>query len=157
MFRRHLYYGVTFFLLVVIVFLLMRGRSTEQERAAQNIRFEEIASESSASVRVILPRDLEVVKAEVSWARNTNEKDAVTANHEMTIRNTGRGSYVSLWLRMEYTGENGRPVETRTYEVNGYLPSGETLRVSDIIIEGLPDSASDFRASILSADLSSQN
>ena len=153
MFRRQLYHAITFILIGVVIFLLLRGRSEEKERETQNIRSQTIASEPSSPVRAILPRDLEIVDAEVSWTRNPDEKDASAAHHAITIRNTGGGSYVGLWLRMEYNDEKGTPVEIRTYEVNDPLPPGGTLRVSDIAIDGLPDTASDFHAAILSADL----
>jgi hypothetical protein len=156
MFRRQILYGITLILIVVIIFLLMRGRNAEKEqRAAQDTKMEEIASEPPSPVRAILPRDLEIVEAKVSWIRNPDEKDAATARHDITIRNIGEGSYVSLWLRMEYADEKGKPVEIRTHEVNEALPSGGTLRLSGIDIEGLPDAVSDFRAAILSADLQS--
>jgi len=153
MIRRQIFYGITLILLAVILFLLLRGRSAEKEREAQNLKLEEIASEPSSPVRAILPGDLEIVEAKVSLTRNPDEKDAATARHDITIRNTGEGSYVGLWLRMEYVDEKGKPVEIRTHEINEALPSGGTLRVSDIAIDGLPDGAADFNAAILSADL----
>jgi hypothetical protein len=153
MFRRQIFYGITLILLVVILFLLMRGRSSEKERQAQNIKLEEIASEAPSPVRAILPRDLEIIEAEVSWTRNPDEKNASEAHHGVIIRNTGGGSYSRLRLRMEYIDKQSRSVEIRTFEVSEALPPGGTLRVSDIIINNLPDAASDFRASILSADL----
>ena len=154
MFRRQIFYGITLILIIVIVFLLMRGRSAEKERsAAQEIKMAEIASGPPPPVRAILPRDLEIVGAEVSWTRNPDEKDAVTARHDITIRNTGGGFFVSLWLRMEYIDEKGGPVDIRTHEVKEAVPPGETLRVPEIVIYGLSDSAPDFNAIILSADL----
>jgi len=153
MFRRQLFYGITLILLVVIIFLLMRGRSADKEREAQTIKFEEIKSEAPSPVRAILPRDLEIVKAGVSLTRNPDEKDASVAHHDITIRNTGEGFYVSLWLRMEYLDDKGKTIDIRTHEVSEPLPSVETLRMSDITIDGLPDAVSDFRAVILSADL----
>ena len=157
MFRRQIFYGITLVLLVVIVFLLMRGRSAEKERRAQNIKLEEIASEPPSPVRAILPGNLEIVEATVSWTRNPDEKNASVAHHDMTIRNSGGGSYSGLRLRLEYIDSQGRPVEVRTFEVGETLPSGETKHVSDIIIEGIPDAASDFRAKILSADINNPN
>jgi hypothetical protein len=153
MFRRQLFYGITLILVVVIIFLLMRGRSSDKEREARNVRLQEAAVETASPVRAILPRDLEIVEATVSWTRNPGEKDAAAARHDMTIRNTGEVSYISLWLRMEYIDEKGRPVEIRTHEVNETVPSGGTLRVPEITIDALPDTASDYRAAILSADL----
>ena len=153
MFRRQLFYGITLILLVVIIFLLLRGRSAEKERAAQNINIEQIALEQPSPVRAVLPRDLEIVDSQVSWTRNSNEKNASEAHHDITIHNISKGSYVSLWLRMDYIDEAGRLVENRTHEVNKALPSGATLRLSDITIEGLSDTVSGFRVTILSADL----
>jgi hypothetical protein len=153
MFRRQLFYGITLVLLVVIIFLLLRGRSAEKEREAKNIKLAEIASEQPSPVRAILPRDLVIVDAGVSLTRDPDKKDASAAHHDVTIRNTGAGSYAGLWLRMEYIDEKGKLVDNRTYEAKGDLPSGGTLRISDIVIDDLPDAVSDFRASILSADL----
>jgi len=153
MIRRQLFYGITLILLVVIIFLLLRGRSAEKERVTQKVKQEQIATEHPSPVRAILPRDIEIVNAGVSWTRNPAEKNASQARHDITISNTGGGSYVGLWLRIEYIDEAGRLVETRTHEVNEALPSGGTLRLSDISIDNLPDAASDFRATILSADL----
>ena len=153
MFRRQLFYGITFILLAVILFLMLRGRSADKDREAQNIKLEEIASDPPAPVRAILPRDLEIVEAKVSLTRNPEKKDDSTAHHDITIRNTGGGSYVGLWLRMEYIDEKGKPVEIRTHEINEALPSEGILRVSDITIDAMPDAAADFRATILSADL----
>ena len=155
MFRRQIFQAVTFILIGVVIFLLLRGRNAEKEREVQNIRLQEISSESSSPARTILPRDLEVVEAEVSWTRNPDEAYASSARHDMTIHNTGGGSYVSLLLRIEYVNEDGAPVESRTHEVNEPLSPGETLRISDIVIDGLPDAATDFRTAILSADLES--
>ena len=153
MFKRQLFYGITLILLVVIIFLIMRGRNAEKEREAQIIQFEEVTSEIPSPVRAILPRELEIVEAGVSWTRDPDKKDASVAHHDITIRNTSEGSYVSLWLRMEYLDEKGKTIDTRTHEVSGSLPSGGTLRASDITIDGLPDATSDFRAVIISADL----
>ena len=153
MFRRQLFYGITIILLAVILFLLLRGRSAEKERITQNVKLEQFASEQSSHVRAILPRDLEIVDAGVSWTRNPDEKDASAARHDITIRNNGKGAYVGLWLRMNYFDQAGRLVENRTHEVNEVLPSGRTLRMDDITIDNLPDAASDFRVTILSADL----
>jgi len=147
------FYIITLILIVVIIFLLVRGRNAEKERAAQNIKLAEIVSEQPSPVRAILPRDLEIVDVKASWTRNPDEKDASVANHDIIIRNVGGGYYVGIRLRMEYIDEKGRPVETRTHEVNEALSSQGTLRVSGITIDGLPDAASDFRATILSADL----
>lgn len=154
MFRRQIFYGITLILLVVIIFLLMRGRSAEKERrASQNFKIEKIASGPPSPVRAILPRDLEIVGAEVSWTRNPGEKDASVARHDISVRNTGEGSFAGLWLRMEYIDGKGRTVETRTHEIKETVPSGETLRVSGITIDGLPDAALDCRTAILSADI----
>jgi len=154
MIRRQIFFGLTFVLLAVILFLLLRGRNAEKERrAAQVVKMEKIASEPSSPVRAILPRDLEIIMAEVSWTRHPDEKDASAANHDITIRNTGGDAYSSLRLRMEYIDDKGSPVEIRTYEVTEILPPGGTLRVSDITVDELPDAASDFRAVILYADL----
>jgi hypothetical protein len=149
-----MFYGITLILLIAIIFLLMRGRTAEKERVAQqNSRLEEIAVEPSSPVRAILPRDLEIVEAKVSWTRNPGEKDAAAARHDITIRNIGEGSYASLWLRIEYINEKKHSVEIRTHEINESLPPGGTLRASDVTIDGLPDAAADFRVNILSADL----
>ena len=153
MIRRQILFGITLILLAVILFLLLRGRSAEIERVVQNLKLEEIASEPLSPVRAILPADLEIVGMNVSLTRNPDEKDASTARHDITIRNTGEGSYLSFWLRMEYIDEKGKPVEIRTHEINEAIPPGGTLRVPDIVIDGLPDSAADSRAVILSADL----
>ena len=153
MVRRQIFYGITLVLLVAVIFLLMRGRNAEKERKAQNTKLMEAASAPPSPVRAILPRGLEIVEAEVSWTRNPDEKDAVTARHDITIRNTGEGSFVGLRLRIEYIDKNGKPVETRTSEVMEALPSGGTLRLSGITVDGLPDAAADFHAVILSADL----
>jgi len=155
MLRRQILYGITLILIGIIIFLFLRERNAEKEREAHNFRPVEIAMEPSSPVRAILPRDLEIVDAAVSWIRNPDEKDASVAHHDITIRNAGGGLYVSLWLRIEYVDERGRPVENRTHEVNEALPSEGTLRVSDITINGLPDAASDFHVAILSADLES--
>lgn len=154
MFRRQMFYGITFILLIAIIFLLMRGRSAEKERAAQqNTRLAEIAAEPSSPVRAIMPRDLEIVDAKISWTRNSDEKDAAAAHHVISIRNTGEGSYKGLRLRIEYINEKKQIVETRKQEIDESLPPGETLRVQDIVVDGLPDAAGDARITILSADI----
>ena len=154
MFRRQIFYGITLILIIVVVFLLMRGRSAEKEQqTAQNVKMTEVASATPSRVRAILPRDLEIVSAEVSWTRDSGEKDTVTASHNISIRNTGGAFFVSLWIRMEYIDEKGRPVEIRTHEVKESVLPGETLSISDIIIDGLPAAALDFHTTILSADL----
>ena len=152
MLRRQIFFGITLILLAVILFLLLRGRSAEKERVAQNLKLEEIASEPSP-VRAIPPRDLEIAEAKTSLTRNPGEKDAATAHHDITIRNTGGGSYVGLRLRLEYIDGKDKPVEIRTHEISEALSPGGTLRLPDIVIDGLPDSAANFRAAILSADL----
>jgi len=154
MFRRGIFYGITLILLVIVIFLLMRGRNDEKERrAAHNSEMVKIASALSSPVRAILPRDLEIVTAETEWTRNSEEKDATTARHNITIRNTGGGAYIGICLRMEYIDEKGLPVEIRTHEVKETVSPGETLRMSDIIINDIPDTAFDFHVTILSADL----
>ena len=153
MFRRQLFYGITLILLVVIIFLLMRGRSAEKERVTQNIKVEQVATEQPSPVRVIPPRDLEIIETEVSWTRNPDEKNASSARHDITISNAGNGDYASLRLRMDYIDKAGGIVENRIHEINEALPSGGTLRISDIAIDGLPEAASDVRVAILSADL----
>ena len=157
MYRRQIFYAITLILLAIIIFLLLRGRSAEKERAAQNTRLEQIASIPPSPVRAILPRDLEIVSAEVSWSRNPDEKNAVAAHHDITIRNNGGGSYDKVWLRLEYVDGEGKSVDIRTHEVNGSLLPGRTTRVPEIMLDGLPDGAADFRVSILSADLEDSN
>jgi len=154
MFRRQIFYGITLILVIVIIFLLMRGRSAEKERrAAQNFKAGEIASVPPSPVRAISPRDLEIIEAKVSFEPSLGERNASVARHDISVRNTGKSSYVGLWLRMEYIDGKGRTVETRTHEVKEALPSGETLRVSGIVIDSLPDAALDCRVTILSADM----
>ena len=155
MFRRQIFQAVTFILIGIVIFLLLRGRNTEREWEAQNIRLGEVATESSSPVRAILPRDLEIVETDASWTRyiDEDENNAAAARHSVTVRNNGGGFYVGLWLRLEYVNENGTPVDNRTHEISGELPPGSTLRVDDITIDGLPDTVSDFHADILSADM----
>ena len=154
MFRRQIFYCITLMLIVVVIFLLMRGRNAEKDqRAARNNKIAKIASGTPSPVRAILPRDLEIVVADVSWTRNPGAEDATTARHNITIRNMGEGAYVGLLLRLEYINEKGMPVEIRTHEVKEAVPPGGTLRMSDVIIYSLPDTALDFHAAILSADL----
>ena len=160
MFRRQLFYGITIILLVVIIFLLLRGRGAEKDRETQIAKRQAIAVESSLSLRAIVPRDLEVVTSEASWTRHPGEFDeedvSVSAQHDITIHNNGEAHYVGMWLRLEYVDEDDRPVTSRTHEVDNALPPGETLNVRSFTIDGLPGTVSDFSVAILSADLQEQ-
>ena len=152
MFRWQTFFSVVLIVLGIAIFVFLRDRSAEREHQAQIVKIEEIASKT-ASLRAILPNDLEIVTASASWIRDPDEEDSVTAHHDITIRNTGEGSYVSLWLRLEYVDEGDRPIGSRMFEVSEALPPGSTMRVPGITVDGLPDTVSDFSAVILSADL----
>ncbi|MDR1728870.1 MAG: hypothetical protein LBT74_13270 [Acidobacteriota bacterium] len=159
MIRRQIFFGLTIVLLTVVVVLLLRGRKAEKEQAAQNLKAGQVREAPSSPTRVLAPRDVALVAAEVSFAPTPAPPDGgdggeatLTARHALTVRNGGGVAYGGLRLRLEYVGKSGEVLEDRIQAVEGALPPGESLRIEDVAVTGVPAGAVGCRASIVSAD-----
>ena len=156
MIRRQIFFGLTLVLIAVVIFLLLRGRNADKEWEEQNMKAEETQSAPSSPTRVLTPRDLKLVQANVSFApasEGAEEKGSVTAHHDITVQNSGDDAYGGLRLRLEYLDRNGKVLVDKIHAVGESLSARETLRLEDIAINDLPDGMTDCRVSIISADL----
>ena len=156
MIRRQIFFGLTLVLLAIVIFLLLRGRKADKEWEEQNLKTEEVQNAPSSPTRVLTPRDLKLVQANVAFVPTSDEiegKSSVEAHHDIVVQNSGDDAYGGLRLRLEYLDRNGKVLVDRIHVVDESLSSRETLRLENIAINDLPDGLTDCRVSIISAAL----
>ena len=156
MIRRQLFLGLTLVLLIVLAFLIMRGRRAERQQAEQSADTFEMPIEEApmSPTRVLTPKELNIERAETSWTRGSGEENAgVSAQHELEIRNMGDVSYKSLRIKADYLDKKGKSLATRIVAIDKSVPHGETLTILGVTAENLPAAAVDCRVTIVSADI----
>jgi hypothetical protein len=152
MIRRSLFFGITLVLLLAFVFLSIRGCRQEVEPAGPPI--ETVEKSNSSATRVLQPQDLEIARSEVVLEKNAGSaKPSLSARHEIEIMNRGSVPYREIGLRIAYRSRAGKVLETRNYSVAQTIRPGVALKLADIRMDGLPESAAEVRVSIAYADI----
>lgn len=146
MIRKSLFWGLTLVLVVALVSLILRGRRLEKQEAAQAT---EVVRQSQPSpTRVFAPQDLEIEGSTMQQSPGS------VALHEVEIHNNGSVPYNRIQLEFVYLDREGKVLSTKTHSFNrADIKPGQTFTATDIRIEGVPASASKFRATILFADM----
>jgi len=156
MIRRQLFLGLTLVLLIVLAFLITRGRRAEQQQAEQSAETfgTPIEKAPMSPTRALTPKELNIVRFETSWTRGSGEENAgVSARHELEIRNTGDVSYKGLRIKTDYLDKKRKSLATRIVVIDKSVPPGNTLTIPDVIAENLPSATVDCRIAIVSADI----
>jgi hypothetical protein len=100
------------------------------------------------------PQDLEIVRSKTILERNAGTvKASFTARHEIEIINRGNVAYVKIQLRFVYLSRTGKVLETRNHSIAQTILSGAALKLADIRMDGLSESAKEARVSIIYADI----
>jgi len=151
MMRKSLFMGLTGALVVVLVYLVFRGR--HQERQEQQIhRPIEIVRDSKPSpTRILAPQDLEIVEIKTALAGDA----AKTARHNLVIRNNGVTTYHSALVRLSYLGPGNRTLETKIWEAKEILQPGQARSFGEIVMAELPAETLRAKAGIIAADVES--
>jgi hypothetical protein len=152
MMRKYMFGFLTLFLVAALAFIVIR--SNKMEKLKEKPPNEAIQEEKLSPTRVLTPRELKIVHAEMAPFKQPPDKAASqSAQHEIMIRNLGPTAYSGIQLLFEYLNPKGKTIATKPHFVNKPLSPGGELRLSDIKNDNLPVSISDCRVIIISADI----
>jgi hypothetical protein len=152
MIRRSLFFGLTLILILAFALLSIRGCQQQEEPAGRSTEI--IKQSESSATRVLKPQDLEIIHSKIVLERSADaEKSTLSARHEIEIFNRGSVPFQDIRLKFVYTSRAGGNIETKDYSVSKTISPGSTLKLTDIMIGGLPKSAADARVTILFADI----
>jgi hypothetical protein len=152
MIRKSLFWGLTIILMAVIVNLMIQGRRLEKKRADQVV--EAIQESKPSATRVLGPRDLEIMRSKMIVENESDiKRQSYTAQHEIEIQNNGNVPYGEICLRFTYLDGKGNILATKTRSINRTLMPGADLTISDIMIDDIPATTTNSRATIVYADI----
>ena len=152
MIRRSLFFGLTLILMLGFIFLTLRGCRQEEEPAG--LPEETVEKSEATAVRALKPADLEIVRSKMVLERNAGTARAsFSARHEIEIFNRGNVPYKKIQLNFVYLSRTGKVLESRTHSIDQIILPGATLKLTDIRMVGLSESASESRVSIIYADI----
>jgi hypothetical protein len=152
MMRKSLFWGLTLILIAVIVNLMIRGRRLEKERAGQVV--EAIQESKPSPTRVLGPRNLEIVRSKMIVENESDiKRQSYTARYEIEIQNSGSVPYGEICLGFTYLDGKGNILATKTRSINRTLMPGADLTISDIMIDDIPATTTNSRATIVYADI----
>jgi hypothetical protein len=146
MLRRSLFCGLTVVLIAVLVSLILQGRRLEKAQARKPIAV--IHDYKASATRVLAPAELEITSDTMKVTGNT-------AHHQIDIRNNGKFPYREIQLKIFYVDNSGKILAVRTHLVTETIKPGAALKIADLDIGNVPDSAAGFRVCITSADMMS--
>lgn len=150
--RKYLFLGLTLVLIVVLVFLVVRGNQMGKKRGNKTV---EIVQESKPTpTRVLTPRDLKIVQQTASFAPQSGGKTgSLSARHAVEIRNIGPTAYGRLALIFTYLNSKGKTVATHIHAIDQAIVPNETVSLPPIKVDDLPPGISDSRVACAHADL----
>jgi hypothetical protein len=154
MFRRSIFLGLMVLLGSVLVYMILSAR--KQEKRAASPTQEIIRQSKPSATRVLSPTDLQITGSAMEILhppRDAGSVREISARQSITIRNTGSRPYSGVMLKLKYLAASGSTVETRSHEVSVKLPAGETVKLNDLVMEGLPAKVKACSVSIVWADL----
>jgi hypothetical protein len=152
MIRRSLFFGLTLVLVVALVSLILRERRQEKLQTGQAV--EVIKESASSPIRVYAPSDLEIVQSTAEFRKKSDGKNpSLSARHEIEIRNGGKMPYREIQIAFYYMDLKEKQLATKTHLLSRALLPGTSLKVTDIPVDALPLSTTNFKTAILYADL----
>lgn len=129
MFRKSLFLGLTLMLGVVLISLIVQGRRQEKKQAAMRVA-EVIKQYKPTATRIIAPRDLEIVSAEVI-SNSVKPPPGCFA----VIRNHGHIAYSNAQLELAAVGKDGHVFATGAFVVEKVIPPGAEVHVENAVAE----------------------
>lgn len=153
MIRRSLFFGLTLILVLAFTFLSLRG--CKQEEAAVEQPTETTEESAVSSTRALKPPDLEITRSKTVMEINSGPeiKKSLRAKHEVDVFNRGSVPYKEMMLHFVYLSSNGKLLEERNHSIAKTILPGALLKLADIRMDGLSESAADARISIVYADI----
>lgn len=146
MIRKSLFWGLTLVLVVALVSLIIRGRQMEKRQAARPVEVTRQAP--SSPVRVLEPRDLEIVRTTMQLMPGH------IAHHEVEIRNRGSVSYGGTLLKIVYQDRAGKALSIKTTALDkAIIPPGSSFKAPRIEFREVPASTEKFQVSIQYAEM----
>ncbi len=154
MFRRSIFLGLMVLLGSVLVYMILSAR--RQEKRIASPPAEIVRQSKPSAIRVLSPPDIRVADSELQILRppaGSRPAAEVSARHSVTLRNEGSKHYKDFMLKFSYSAASGNNVDVRSREVSQDLPPGKTVRLQDLLMEGLPGRVKSCSVSIAWADL----
>jgi len=154
MFRRSIFLGLMVLLGSVLVYMILSAR--KQEKRIASPAAEIIHQSKPSATRVLSPTDLQVTESTTAILRPAANSGPVAGNsarHSVTLRNQGPRRYKGFMLKFNYLTASGSTVETRSHQVSRELPAGETVRLQEMVMEGLSGKVKACSVSLAWADL----
>lgn len=153
MMRRSLFFGLTLILVLAFTFISLRG--CKQEEAALEQPTETTEESAASATRALKPLDLEITRSKTVLERSSGSdtKKSLRARHEVDVFNRGSVPYKELMLHFAYLSSNGKSLEERDHSIAKTILPGAVLKLSDIRMDGISESAADARVSIIYADI----
>jgi hypothetical protein len=163
MFRRSIFLGLMVLLGSMLVYMVLSAR--RQEKRISSPPTEIIRKSKPSATRVLAPPDLQVTESTteilppsagsgpVSGIVARHSVTVRMARHSVTVRNQGTSHYRGFMLKFDYLAASGSSVETRSHQVSQDLPPGATVRLQDLLMEGLPAKVRRCRVGLAWADL----
>jgi hypothetical protein len=154
MFRRSIFLGLMILLGSVLVYMILSAR--KQEKRVASSPTEIVRQSMPSATRVLAPPDLQVTEstmeilAPAAGSRPTAE---VSARHSVTLKNRGSGHYKAFMLRFNYLTASGNSVDIRSRQFSLDLPAEGTVRLQDLLTEGLAGRVKRCSVSVAWADL----
>ena len=142
--RKYLFYGLTIILASVFLFLAVQGRRMEKEQMQQGS--EVVQNYAPTPTRVLVPVDLEILTASMT-------REQGTVRHRIEIKNSGRVSYSEIQLNLDYLDAGESVCVSIMHNIKERISPGDTLLWTDIPADNIPDEATDYRATIIYADI----
>ncbi len=150
--RKYLFYGLTLVLASVFIFLAIRGRRVEKERMRQGSEI--VQNYTPSPTRILSPVDLEILTASmVREQGNTTAALPGTILHRIEIQNKGRVPYGEIQIRLNYIDSGGTVVLSRFHNIIERIGPGNTLRLTGIREDNIPDEVNDCLLKIVYADI----
>jgi len=139
MFRRSIFLGLMVLLGSVLVYMVLSAR--RQEKRISSPPTEIIRKSKPSATRVLAPPDLQITDSTTEIlppSAGSGPVSGIVARHSVTVRNQGTSHYTGFMLRFDYLAASGNSVETRSHQVSQDLPPGATVRLQEVLMEGLP-------------------
>ena len=150
--RKYLFYGLTLVLASAFIFLAVQGRRMEKEQGDQSSEI--VKNYTPTPTRVLAPHDLEILTADMTREQGnekTGKQEAV--RHRIEILNSGKITYCEIQLRLTCLDATGKVILTKPQSIKEKIGPGETLLLSDLVMNDIPAEATDCRPEIVYADI----
>ncbi len=154
MFRRSIFLGLMVLLGSVLAYMVLSAR--KQEKRISSPPAEIVRQSKPSATRVLAPPELQVLDSTVEIlppSPGSGPAAEIAARYSVTVRNQGTSRYKGFMLKFECLAASGNSVETRSLQISQELPPGGTVRLQDLLMEGLPVKVRRCSVSLAWADL----